>query len=335
MKILKYLLLILLVAVGLLLIAGAIMPKDYEYSTDISIDAPAPLVFNHLKSLKLTHEWSPWAELDPNQETTYEGEEGTVGSAMHWVGNKDVGKGSQTITAIEDMQRVETKLVFIEPFESEADAILAMEADDSKQKVTWTMKGEFGYPMNALMPLMGFKNSIMGDFQKGLGKLKNMVEAKAANPVYEGMTIQRTDLPAVTYIGYREKIGWDKIGDFYGEQIGKLFKAGAVPAGPPSALFYEWDEVNQMTDMAVALPVESGLMLKGGFSETVEASKAAVIDYYGSYSGTGAAHEALSAYGMDHGLQFSVPVVEEYITDPNTEPDTTKWHTRVIYRIVK
>jgi effector-binding domain-containing protein len=85
----------------------------------------------------------------------------------------------------------------------------------------------------------------------------------------------------------------------------------------------------------VALPVESGLMLKGGFSETVEASKAAVIDYYGSYSGTGAAHEALSAYGMDHGLQFSVPVVEEYITDPNTEPDTTKWHTRVIYRIVK
>jgi len=41
----------------------------------------------------------------------------------------------------------------------------------------------------------------------------------------------------------------------------------------------------------------------------------------------------MDAYIKANNLEHHTNVVEEYITDPGMEPDSTKWLTRIIYFI--
>ena len=56
---------------------------------------------------------------------------------------------------------------------------------------------------------------------------------------------------------------------------------------------------------------------------------AITTDYYGPYDGLGAAHEALRAWVIDRGHQPEWGGWEIYETDPGSEPDSSKWLTRV------
>jgi effector-binding domain-containing protein len=63
------------------------------------------------------------------------------------------------------------------------------------------------------------------------------------------------------------------------------------------------------------------------------ASKVLVLDHRGGYSGLGAAHQAMDKHMQKQGLQQGDIVLEEYITDPMAEPDSSKWLTRVVYYV--
>ena len=43
---------------------------------------------------------------------------------------------------------------------------------------------------------------------------------------------------------------------------------------------------------------------------------------------------AIEGYCKQHGLEAGVPAIEEYVTDPASEPDTSKWLTRIYYPLV-
>ncbi len=60
-------------------------------------------------------------------------------------------------------------------------------------------------------------------------------------------------------------------------------------------------------------------------------ASAYTIDYPGAYEGLKYAHQSLNKYFQTNGLRLKPPVIEEYITDPMAEPDTTKWLTKIYY----
>ena len=61
--------------------------------------------------------------------------------------------------------------------------------------------------------------------------------------------------------------------------------------------------------------------LKGVDLYEAPASKALVIDHYGGYNGIGKAHEAMDVYlKANTGVVHHTNVIEEYITDPGSEP---------------
>jgi len=41
----------------------------------------------------------------------------------------------------------------------------------------------------------------------------------------------------------------------------------------------------------------------------------------------------MEAYMQWHGVDYGGLAIEEYITDPMNEPDTAKWHTRIMYTV--
>lgn len=176
MKILKYIGIGLLAIIVIFLVLGLFLPKDFKVERSTEINRPAAVVFEQVKSLQNQQKWSPWADYDPNMKVSYEGNAGEVGSSSHWEGNKDVGKGSQQITAV-TASRVESKIHFIEPFESTSDAYIQLESSSpDATKVTWGFKGKNPYPFNVMCLFMDMDKMVGKDFEKGLNKLKTICE---------------------------------------------------------------------------------------------------------------------------------------------------------------
>ncbi|WP_447951068.1 SRPBCC family protein [Chryseobacterium koreense] len=170
----KKILKILLAIVVLLVIVMFAVGKKYHFETSTVINAPAEKVYQHMNSMKSFNEWNPWMNLDPNLKLDYSGTSGEVGDKYCWSGNDKVGKGCHEITALVPNQKQSTKMVFKEPFESDATSDLILTPEGNGTKVTWTMDCELDYPMN-LMKLM-MDSQMEKSYGSGLKSLKAISE---------------------------------------------------------------------------------------------------------------------------------------------------------------
>lgn len=332
MKALKIVLGVLFAMVLLIVVLGLLGPKHVHLERSVEIGAPADFVFEHANSFEKNMLWSPWEEKDPNMTKTIEGTDGTVGAVYSWKGNSEVGEGSQKIMEIGDKKMV-TELNFM----SVALVTFSVSETDGKTTATWSYDEDPGFLFRAMYMLGSAEDFIGPDFEHGMEKLKTLVEAeKAAKTVFKDLEIKQEELTPKTYLGLREVVSWAGMSDWFAQKFGTIYpataKAGIEPTGAPSAIYYVWDEANQQADVMACMPAAEGASLENLTAETVS-GKAIVIDYYGSYEGSGTAHEAMEEYMKWHGVEYGGLAMEEYITDPMNEPDTAKWHTRVTYTV--
>lgn len=337
MRALKILLILLLVIAGLLVILGTTGEDQYRVERSVTIAAPLEAVWGHVSTFSAMDKWSPWNELDPAMKKTLEGTDGTVGAVSKWEGNKDVGKGEQRIDSIVQNALVRTHLTFHEPWAGTTDASIELAPDGEGTKVIWAMFGENDFMGRMMSKFMDMDAMVGKDYEKGLAMLKSQAEAAyAARPTYEIKTIDRD---AALYVGKRDVVKWADMETFFGENftsgMSAIGKAGVAPAGMPSGVYFEWNEKDQTADLIAGIPVpmDAKAKLKGLDLYEAPASKALLIEYRGGYNGLGSAHVAMDAYINANGLTHHTNVIEEYITDPGSEPDSTKWLTNIIYLI--
>jgi uncharacterized protein YndB with AHSA1/START domain len=165
-------LLVLLVAVGLLL------PSSAEVERSIVIDAPPAQVFPHLNSMRAFHEWSPWAEIDPQTRYEFAGPEQGVGSRMTWhSGDQRVGQGSQQIVESVAARRVVTQLEFGDQGDGRATFLLEPQGDGTL--VRWQFRTEFGWDLFGRYVGLMMDSMIGAAYDKGLKDLKTRVEQAA------------------------------------------------------------------------------------------------------------------------------------------------------------
>jgi hypothetical protein len=108
----------------------------------------------------------------------FRGEDGTVGFVSAWDSeDPKAGKGEQKIIKINEGERIDYELHFIEPFESTDFAYLTTEAvNDSVTTVKWGFDGKMKYPMNLMLLLMDMEEMLAPDLQNGLENLKTLLE---------------------------------------------------------------------------------------------------------------------------------------------------------------
>jgi len=151
------------------------MPDTFTVERTTKINAAPEAIWVKVGDLTQWNDWSPWAEMDPNMNTVYTGDPGAVGSTSSWTGNRKVGEGSMAITASDAPNKLDVDLKFVKPFKAENDVEMRI-ADDGT--VTWRMHGELNF-MTKLMGRFGktMDKMVGPDFDKGLAKLKSIVEA--------------------------------------------------------------------------------------------------------------------------------------------------------------
>lgn len=150
MRILKKLLFFILALLGLFLLAGLFISKEYTVSHSLTINKPQEEVFNYMKMFKNQENYSVWVMADPNIKLNYEGVDGTVGAKVSWDGNDDVGAGSQTVTKITS-DRMDIDLHFIRPMEGDQKGATIVKAIDANScTLTEEFYGNDPYPFNTL-----------------------------------------------------------------------------------------------------------------------------------------------------------------------------------------
>ena len=331
-KILLYLFGVLIL---IALILGVVGPKTYDVHRTAVVSGTPEQLWPLVSSLKKMQEWSPWAEKDPAMTTEYSGTDGTVGSSISWSGNDDVGKGSQTISVLEPTSKVETTLHFLEPMSGEATSYTFLKDTTDGTLVIWGLKGENGFVGKIFGSIMNMDKMMAPDFERGLAKLTALAAAlpKAEMP---GIGIIPGDYGGGKYLGVKGSMTFDKLQAFYSKNfvaaMTAVEKGGGKVAGAPSGLYYKWDTTTSTTDLAAAIPFTGELKAPAGMEIiTLPSGKSLTINYVGGYHGIGKAHEAMDVYMKENKLEQLTPVIEEYITDPMSQPDSNKWVTKVVY----
>lgn len=153
------------------------MADTYVVERSATIKASPQSVYDRIANLRRWSEWSPWDELDPNMEKSFDGVDGTVGSSYSWSGNRKAGQGKMTLSHLDAPNTVATDLELLKPFKSQNTTEFALAPDGDGTKVTWTMTG----PRTLMVKIMGIFTSmdkmVGKDFEKGLNKLKAQSEA--------------------------------------------------------------------------------------------------------------------------------------------------------------
>jgi hypothetical protein len=157
----------------------AMQPAHYHVERSATMNAPALAVFNQVNDFHKWDAWSPWAKIDPNMKTNYEGAPAGNGAVYSWVGNSDVGEGRMTITDSKPGELIKIKLEFIKPFAATNATVFNFKPQGNQTAVTWTMDGDNNFVGKAMCLFMSMDKMVGGDFEKGLAQMKTVAEKAA------------------------------------------------------------------------------------------------------------------------------------------------------------
>ena len=163
--------------IALLLIVAATRPSEFSVTRSGTMTAPPEAVFAQVNNLHNWEEWSPWAKLDPNAKTYYEGPEAGVGAVFGWSGNMKIGTGKMTITDSRPAELVRFRLEFVRPMKCTNTAEFTFKPGGNQTTVSWTTSGKMGL-MGKVFGLFMNCDKMMGcHFEKGLAQIKTIVES--------------------------------------------------------------------------------------------------------------------------------------------------------------
>jgi effector-binding domain-containing protein len=261
--------------------------------------------------------------------------DGEIGTVYSWSGNDSVGTGSLTITDISE-DRIDQKLDFTSPREAHDQIYYLFQETPDGVRITWGIDGNLSRPMNLMGLFMNMEKMIAPDFEKGLTALNIQVNEYIVSHTKRGYLINEIDFKPRNYVIKRDKIPFNSIQNFYATNFGaiiQIVKMLSLPlAGAPSGLYYEWDIKNNMADLAAGIPIQGEADIEG-FDLVQISGEALLIKYYGPYGGSTEAHYAMDDFMKENKLTLNEVVIEEYVTDPTSEPDTSKWLTNIYYMV--
>lgn len=172
----KILLGLAVVFVALVLLI-ATRPSDFHVARSATMAAPPETVFAQVNDFHKWDAWSPWAKIDANAKTTFEGPSAGTGAIFRWDGNQEIGAGSMTIVESRPNERICIHLDFIRPFAGTSEVEFTFRPEsDNRTAVTWSMAGKNNFIAKAIGLVIDCDKMIGDKYDEGLASLKALVE---------------------------------------------------------------------------------------------------------------------------------------------------------------
>jgi hypothetical protein len=151
------------------------MGRPFTITRSTTIAADGDAIHTLVDDFHEWSKWSPWEDLDPQMQRWFTGADKGVGAHYAWKGNRRAGEGSMEITGL-TAEAVDIRLRFVKPWKATNQVQLALRPAATGTDVTWTMRGEHVGYMGWLSRVMPMDKMVGKDFEKGLTRLKAVVE---------------------------------------------------------------------------------------------------------------------------------------------------------------
>ncbi len=339
MKTLKIFFFFLLSVLAVTAVLSLLMPTHQKVVRSITINAPASVIYQQLIKLENFNKYNVWSQRDSSAKFTMTGTDGTVGAGSSWAGNPEIsGEGKIEITVLEENRKIAHHISFIKPRKAKAESAFTLQESNGKTTVIWNFELATPRPWNIFNLFYSLDKKMGKDFEEGLTILKTAIEKMNGTAAMKSYTVEQMNFPATTFAAVRQVVKWSDLTSFYMQHYPVLFeeiqKANASPGGTCS-LFYSWDEKNQQTDVAAAVPVSADFKSNNSIVQTIHipASKAVYVNYYGSYDKLPDTYASIRKYIADNKLEEVSISIEQYLVDPSKEKDSSKWLTKVVFLV--
>lgn len=330
MKIIGKTLLVLLSAIIVLALVAFLLPRYAHVERTAQIDAPARMVFAQVNDLHQWNEWATWNQIDPEMKIEYQHGGIDQGAGYSWESaNKQVGKGSLTLTASVPYDSIAISMDFMEG--GLANSYFIFKEDSSKTTVTWAFNSDLGNnPLSRWLGLM-FKQMIGADFEKGLTNLSQLCQNIKEEEI---PVVEIVQLPETAYASINQKVSWEDVGNEMSVMLQKinamLQKESIAATDMPFCIYHSVGE-NEM-QIECGIPVGGMFEPKEGVScQTRKAGKYALAYHIGSYELLETTHSAIQNWIKEHQLNVNGAPMEIYLTDTSSQTDPNKWVTAVCY----
>jgi uncharacterized protein YndB with AHSA1/START domain len=164
------------ILIAALLIMAAFRPNTFSLVRSTDLRASPERVYAQLNDFKNWAAWSPWEEMDPTMQRSFTGSAAGKGAKYAWVGNNKVGEGNMEITKSVPASNIVLDLNFFKPFKANNVTEFKITPTATGSHLNWEMRGPLNLMMKLMHMFMDMDGMVGKDFEKGLGKLKALVE---------------------------------------------------------------------------------------------------------------------------------------------------------------
>jgi uncharacterized protein YndB with AHSA1/START domain len=152
--------------------------SSYTVERAATIAADPQQIYDRIADFHQWADWSPWEDLDPDQQRTFSGAASGPGATYAWSGNRKAGRGRMEIISAQPPSEVRVALEFEKPFKSSNTIEFSLTPEGAgRTRVRWTMTGPKTLMTKAMGLFTSMDKMIGPDFEKGLARLKDAVEA--------------------------------------------------------------------------------------------------------------------------------------------------------------
>ncbi|MEZ4859314.1 MAG: AraC family transcriptional regulator [Flavobacteriaceae bacterium] len=340
MKILKYLLFLLLIAViGFSVFIGT-KDSSFHVSSTKSMQIPVSLAFEQINDLKNWQKWGPWMVYDPNLKMTFE--EITVGANAGYSWQSTIlGEGTVKTIAVSENDSIFQKIHFVD---SENQMYWKLDpTENTTTTVTWGMMGELTFKQKVTQFFKKEKHTstLKEMLEMGLDNIEAGVqeEMKKYTITVEGIKDYGGGYYLFTTMASNTKELGAKMGIMLGKVASFMEQNNIPQSGMPFTIYNEWDDVNETTIFTTAIPVSEKMIITEGdvlcgFMEPLTAVK---IVLKGNYLNLPETYKAGEEYILDNKLvkDPTHKMFEVYTNDPGTIPNPAQWETHVYIPVFK
>jgi len=331
-KKLVYVLLVLLCV--LLYIAACFFgPIGYKSEREAVIKGSYPLVYLMLNDVKEWPKWTSWKESDPSLVFTPGGREVNIGASFTFNGSK-YGKGYGEVL---ESEKDSLFTLFYKYSKFPADAIMNFQIIPQGNHSVYVksfVRLKKPIPFFKRAFYIGFKERTDNMLQSDLNGLKSYIESL----VNSNFGVKQETFKSKKYIGITEPVVASRLPSFFARVYPKIYKLldslNIKYTGPPVNLTLGWEASSGYVHAMAALPIDETIKAPLGFDFIEIPDHPCVkLEHFGSYNTLRHGHAKLDYLFRLNNQVITSPIIEEYVTSPSQQPDTSKWQTNIYYLI--
>lgn len=333
MKLIKVIVSIILAFAVLWIIVAFFSPATISVKETIVIENSASTVFSQVNNFSNWTNWSEWNRKDSSMIISYSAPSKGVNATQTWK-SEEFGDGSQKIIESLPFEKIRIQVSMSDWGENYSHWEFE-ELGEFETKVTWVFEDS---PVNFFFRPLGFSitNSIQEDYKKGLENLKYYCENEKQQNKKIIPAIISSD--TINYVAKHIECTFDEIstqmGMAYGELINICNKNNWTIVDMPFSINYEKNAELYVFD--AAFRIEEKVNAPYGFvAGTIPGGETVTVSHYGMYENLPASYKVIEDWIQENGYIKMGNSYEVYVTDPGSEPDSSKWETQLFYPVKK